>query len=154
MARSVAATTDTFATDLRYARSEALKRGQTVSLCVASNPDSDLRTCANAAGTAGYAAGWLVFVDLDGDGTLDGTDTILRVQQALTERVNGASSNTTATAKSFTFLNNGLSTAAQSGVTFTPHTSDTAESSAMQRMVCVARTGRARITSAGASSCS
>ena len=151
--RSVAVTTDTFVSDLRFARSEALKRGQTVSVCIASNPDATTRSCATAAGTAGYAAGWLVFVDLNGDGALGNTDTVLRVQQDLTNRINGATSNNAATTKAFTFMNNGLSAASQSGVTFTPHTSDTTTSSALQRMVCVARTGRARITSAGATSC-
>jgi len=151
--RSVATATDTFVSDLRYARSEALKRGQTVSVCIASTPDADTRSCAAAAGTAGYAAGWLVFVDLNGDGALGNTDTVLRVQQSLATRLTGATSNNAATAKAFTFMNNGLSTAAQSGVTFTPNTTDTAVSSSIQRMVCVARTGRARITAAGATSC-
>jgi type IV fimbrial biogenesis protein FimT len=63
--------------DMQYARSEAIKEGQTVTVCVSTNSTS----CAGAA-VSTWEKGWLVFSDLNGDHQVNGTDTILRVQSA------------------------------------------------------------------------
>lgn len=69
-------------TALGLARSEAIKRGLTVSLC----PSSDQATCTG--GTA-WEEGWIVFLDRDGDGSRDPDgdpdldDLLLRVHAAL-----------------------------------------------------------------------
>ena len=60
---------------LGLARSEAGKRSQQVSICIS----SDSATCTGA----NWEEGWLVYVDTNNDGILNGTDEILRVQQAL-----------------------------------------------------------------------
>lgn len=59
---------------LQLARSEAVKRGQPVSLC----KSADGAAC-NGGGN--WNQGWIVFLDVDGDGALDGADgdTILNV---------------------------------------------------------------------------
>lgn len=63
--------------DLQYARSEAIKEGQTVSVCVSTNGT----TCAS--GSTAWQNGWLVFADKNGNGSIDNaTDVILRVQPA------------------------------------------------------------------------
>lgn len=67
-----------------YAKSEAVKRGLRVTICSRQN-DS---TC--AASTT-WDTGWLVFVDVDGDGVCDGCgaanppDTILQVRSPVTD---------------------------------------------------------------------
>lgn len=62
---------------LSLARSEAIKRGTFVSVCKSSNQT----TCSNS---ANWEDGWIVFVDEDGDRTIDaGTDTIIRTHQGL-----------------------------------------------------------------------
>ncbi|GAB4361712.1 MAG: GspH/FimT family pseudopilin [Gammaproteobacteria bacterium] len=68
-----------FVSSLQIARSEAVKRGQAVSLC----KSADGATCTNG---GNWAQGWLVFTDVDGDGVLDAADgdTILNVGAALT----------------------------------------------------------------------
>lgn len=60
---------------LGLARSESVKRSQQVSICVSSDS-------ANCTG-ANWEDGWLVYADTNNDGSLNGTDEILRVQQAL-----------------------------------------------------------------------
>jgi len=60
---------------LGLARSEAVKRSQQVSICVS----SDSLTCTGG----NWEDGWLVYADTNNDGSLNGTDETLRVQQAL-----------------------------------------------------------------------
>lgn len=60
--------------DLMYAREEAVKEGQPVSACISNNGTA----CAGAS----WAQGWIVFSDSNGDGVLNGTDAILKVQAA------------------------------------------------------------------------
>ena len=62
--------------DMMYARTEALKRGTWVSIC----PSSDQQTCTT---TNVWENGWIVFSDVDGSGTLQSVDTILKVRQKL-----------------------------------------------------------------------
>jgi len=52
------------------ARTEAIKQQKQVSLCPSSNPTGDQPTC-----TADSTAGWIVFVDTDGNCTRTGDDT-------------------------------------------------------------------------------
>ncbi len=60
--------------DLEFARSEAIKEGQTVSVCVSSNGTS----CTS--GTS-WQNGWIVFSDQNGDGAVESPpDIILRTQ--------------------------------------------------------------------------
>lgn len=61
---------------LAYARSEAVKTSQQVSLC----SSSDAATCTGT----GWEQGWMIYADANGNGAFNaGTETILRAQQAL-----------------------------------------------------------------------
>lgn len=63
-------------TMLNYARSEAIKRGARVTVCSS--------TAGNAcAGSTTWDTGLLVFADADGDGVVDGGETVLQVRQGL-----------------------------------------------------------------------
>jgi type IV fimbrial biogenesis protein FimT len=66
--------------DLQYARSEAIKEGQTVTVCVSTNQT------ACTGGTA-WANGWIVFSDPNANATVDAGETVLRVQSAFTGRI-------------------------------------------------------------------
>lgn len=57
--------------DATYARSEAITRGNSVSLCTSNTGTACTRT--------GWQDGWITFIDSDGNGVLDGANTILRV---------------------------------------------------------------------------
>jgi type IV fimbrial biogenesis protein FimT len=62
---------------LNFARSEAIKRGDPVSVC----SSSDGSTCA---GSTAWANGWIAFSDVDGTaGTVDAGDQVLQVWPAV-----------------------------------------------------------------------
>jgi len=63
-------------TALNYARSEAVKRGATATVCSTSGGTA-------CAGSKNWATGWMVFADADGDGTVDAGESVLRVWPAL-----------------------------------------------------------------------
>lgn len=68
--------TNTLVSALTFARSEAIRRGTTVSMC----PSSDQTSCT---GGTDWTVGWIVFGDADGNGEpADATD-LLRVWQSL-----------------------------------------------------------------------
>lgn len=88
----IAAQTNELVAALNLARSEAITRGTTMTLCRSDDPDKPIRndtnprtgpSCSTAAGT-GWQNGWLLFVDEDGDGTLDATEVRLKVGQPRT----------------------------------------------------------------------
>ena len=75
LSNRITAQTNDLVSDLAFARSEAIKRGVTVTACFANTPT----TC--GAGT-NWTAGWIVFVDAGTAGDATG-DTILRTHEAL-----------------------------------------------------------------------
>lgn len=64
-------------TDIALARSESIKRGKRVTICMS----TDGASC--AASPATWASGRIVFVDLNADGAVDSGETILRITTAL-----------------------------------------------------------------------
>jgi len=70
-------TTSLFA-DLYYARSEAIKRKEKVTLCRSSDAMADNPVCGGASNS--WSDGWIVFVNVDGAANAyDGTDILLKV---------------------------------------------------------------------------
>ena len=72
----MAAQSNDFLSALQLARSEAVKRGFTVSVC----KSADSASCTTA-GT--WAQGWIVFTDVNSNGALNGTDVLIRAFPAL-----------------------------------------------------------------------
>jgi len=62
---------------INLARLEAIKRSRVVVLCASGGTNSCLTDA-----TANWNNGWLVFVDENGDGVLDGNETILKQEDA------------------------------------------------------------------------
>ena len=60
-------------------RSEAIKRGQRVTIC----QSADTRSCTKD--SANWHDGWVVFVDSNEDNKIDSNESILRVQQTITD---------------------------------------------------------------------
>lgn len=71
-----AAQSNEFLSALNFTRSEAIKRGHSVTLCRSINAT----TCATA---GGWENGWLAFSDPNGNGTMDTGETSIRVWAAL-----------------------------------------------------------------------
>lgn len=65
-----------FLTAISITRSEAVKRGDRVTMCIS----SDGATCIT---TGDWVQGWIVFIDSDNDATVDAGEEILRVHGAL-----------------------------------------------------------------------
>jgi type IV fimbrial biogenesis protein FimT len=61
--------------DMQFARGEAIKEGQTVTICAANAAGTQ------CAGTTAWNSGWIVFSDTGVVGTVDGTDAILKIQK-------------------------------------------------------------------------
>jgi type IV fimbrial biogenesis protein FimT len=66
--------------DMMYARSEAVREGQTVTVCVSSNRVA-------CTGGANWASGWIVFSDPNGNQIVDAGEIVLRTQAAFTGTV-------------------------------------------------------------------
>jgi type IV fimbrial biogenesis protein FimT len=64
--------------DMQYARSEAIKEGQTVTVCSSANSTAVAPTCS---GTTSWQSGWVVFSDPNNNQTVDALEPILRVQR-------------------------------------------------------------------------
>jgi type IV fimbrial biogenesis protein FimT len=69
---------DVVVDSMAYARSEAVKRNGRVTMC----RSTDGAACTTAAG-GDWRGGWIIFVDGDTAATVDGSDTVLRVQGRL-----------------------------------------------------------------------
>lgn len=64
---------------LNLARSEAVKRGGTVTVCPSASPDPATAQCTGSQ----WEIGWIVFVDRNGNGSFDANDEILRASGPL-----------------------------------------------------------------------
>src|SRR5215472_4830799 len=92
--------------DLQFARSEAIKEGQTITACVS----RDGATC--DLGSVTWQEGWIVFQDSNNNQTVDPGEAVLRVQRAF----NGTDTFTADNGvSSVTFNREGFATAAGAG---------------------------------------
>lgn len=143
---------NTFMADMRYARSEAIRRGGRVVMCRSDAPEAASPACGSGSGPGGngWVSGWIIFYDQDGNGTRTAasTDPVLRVQSPMT------SVDSIAEASSTKFLFSGTgrlqnltsTTTLQFGGGNFPNTT--------QRVVCVSLSGRVRVAGDGYASCS
>lgn len=136
--RALSAQVTEFMSALRFARSEALKRGTVVTLCAA-DAGAPTPQC-QAPHAADWRGGWLVFVDLGTRGRIDAADLLLRVQQPLT-RTGGVAG----TRASVSFGASGISTDASSHYLFDPAPA-AAGDLPPPVLVCVSKQGRPRVS--------
>jgi type IV fimbrial biogenesis protein FimT len=77
----IAGVAHNLAVDLQLAREEAVTSGERISVC----PSTDKVSCNS--GGKGWEQGWVVFVDGGTEGTIDGTDQILRQGVPVTNHI-------------------------------------------------------------------
>jgi type IV fimbrial biogenesis protein FimT len=65
--------------DMQFARSQAVKQGQSVTVCASSSPYTQ---CTGGGGGSTWQHGWIVFLDANGNKQVDAGETIVRVQPA------------------------------------------------------------------------
>ena len=143
---------NTFLADLRFARSEAIRLGGNVVMCRSDTPEATNPTCGTGSGPGGngWVSGWIIFHDLNNNGSKTSAEPLLRVQAANTSIdsivESGSSSSTkirfTATGR---LLNLSSATSIQFGGS--QYAND------VQRILCVSLGGRGRIAGNGLSSC-
>jgi type IV fimbrial biogenesis protein FimT len=143
---------NTFMTDLRYARSEAIRRGGHVILCRTDAPESATPSCDTSAGTTGkgWATGWIVVHDVDGSGNWSTGDTTLR-QQSAVAGIDAILEGTPSSATKFTFTATGRLSDVASAAKVKFGGSDF--STDLQRVMCVSAGGRARLAGDGSTTC-
>lgn len=120
--QAAASNADEFAEAVRLARTEAMKRGTSVTLCASSNSTS----CANS---DVWASGWII--------TAAGTNQVLKVQNTVR-----AVNSITAADDTITFAATGIVTGGSGNYVFLPVGGDTSK----QRTVAVNVQGRVRVT--------
>lgn len=123
-----------FITALMLARSEAVKRGSTVTVCSSTNGMA-------CSGLSNWENGWLVFVDADGDGVVDAGDLPVQAGQPL------AGGNTLKSGRAATRVT-------YSGNGFTAGFNDTfslcdSRGAAFSRRILLSNQGRVRIETGG-----
>lgn len=149
---SMASGVNTFMSDLRYARSEAVRLGGGVVMCRSNDPEAASPVCGSGTGAdgKGWISGWVIFQDLNTNGDIDANEPLLRVQARNTSIDSimeaGASSST-----KFRFTGTGR-LADSGGATQLTFGGSDFESS-LKRVVCVSLGGRARIAGDGSTSC-
>jgi len=135
-ARALTAQAAEFMAALRFARSEAIKRGAVVTVCAAEPAATPQCQTARA---ADWRAGWLVFVDRGQRGVIEAGEPLLRVQQPLPR-----SGGVAGTRAGISFTAAGFSTDAASHFLFNPPPEAVLDAPPAL-LVCVSKQGRARL---------
>lgn len=129
--------------DTRFARSEAIKRGASVTICPSADPDVASPTCSGS----DWKTGWIVFVDSNANNGRDNGEELLRRQ----EKFNGSYAITGVggtTVSSWRFNSEGRIPGNPNGLQFSgPSTAS------QNRYLCVSSSGRVRLAAKGATSC-
>lgn len=93
--------------DMQYARAEAAREGQSITVCISKNQTS----CDS--GSTSWQEGWIVFTDINSDQAVDNAgDTVLRIQRALSGTDTFQSTNTDS---AVTFNREGFATLGATG---------------------------------------
>ena len=120
---------------LSYARSEAIKRNSTVSMCART---SNAETCS---GANSWQNGWLVFDDVDGNGSLGIGDTLLRVFNPIASGSTIVETSATPLTV-ITYKGSGFLTVASAEFKYCGVNNKSSNS----RAIIISRTGRARLS--------
>ncbi len=148
---SVSSDVNTFLSDMRFARGEAVRRGTLVVMCASNNPE----TAPDCDGGVNWHKGWIVFEDRNNSGTYDSTapaEPLLR-QQGPISRSGGMIDGSGAATK-FHFVATGRLRSVADATNITVSPASGSGDTTLQRIVCVSASGRARVAGDGSSSCS
>jgi type IV fimbrial biogenesis protein FimT len=99
--------------DMQFARAEAIKEGQTVTICSSNNGT----TCS---GTSTWTFGWIVFADANNNQAVDAGEPVMRVQRAMGGGDTFVANNNI---KAITFNREGFALGIPAGVMLTLHNS-------------------------------
>jgi type IV fimbrial biogenesis protein FimT len=143
---------NTFMSDLRYARSESIRRGGGVVMCRSDAPEASVPSCGSGSGFAGngWVSGWIIFHDGNNNARVDTEDVVLRVQSPIAT-INAISDGNVLSSK-FRFTATGRLRESNAAASLR-FGADPVFAIAAQRTVCVSSGGRARSAGDGSAVC-
>lgn len=134
-------------TALLYARSEALKRGGNVIICRSVSAHTLTPTCdagdSDPSSNSGWGDGWIVFHDRNGDGKLSNLEPLLRIQTKLFQSPKEGAITPSPNRKQIKF--NSLGQVYGNYIQFAVAQSPDLKELNLQRYICIASGGRARV---------
>lgn len=137
---AMASAVNTFMADMRYARSESIRRNGGVVMCRSINAETNA-TCAVSGDAGDWETGWIVFHNLNNGSNRSTNEPLLRVQGPITSVNTIAESGSSDTIFRFTATGR-LSLSSSTSIQFG---SNPKFASDARRIVCVNLGGRARI---------
>jgi type IV fimbrial biogenesis protein FimT len=146
---TISSNVNTFMADMRFARSESIRRGGSVVMCRSDDPEAANPTCGSGSGPGsnGWVSGWIIFHDWNNNNEQGNGEPLLRVQGPITS-MDSISEVGSSTRFKFTATGRqGLSgaTSLRFGGDNYPET--------RQRKVCVSMSGRVRVAGDGLAAC-
>jgi len=141
---------NTFMADMRFARSESMRRGGGVVMCRSDAPEAVNPVCNidGGPGGRGWASGWIVYLDANNDGVV-AAGNLLRMQLPLGTMDSITESGAASTKFSFTATGRLLNPSSATEIRF----GGSKYASNVRRVLCVSAGGRARIAGDDAASC-
>ena len=138
---------NSYLADLRYARSEAIRRGAVVIMCRSDTPEAAVPSCGTGS-ASGWETGWIIFQDANSNADYAAGEPLLRVQAAVTA-VNVITDSVGSTKFQFTATGQ-LKSNVNSTITFggAPLYTTTTK-----RVVCVTLGGRGKVAGDGTATC-
>jgi type IV fimbrial biogenesis protein FimT len=149
---TISSNVNTFMADLRYARSESIRRGGSVVMCRSDVPEAVNPVCNTTAGPhgKGWVSGWLVFVDSDNSVDKASSELLLRLQSPL-RGMDSITENDINASTKFRFTATGRLFNASSATSI--QFGGNVFASDVRRILCINPGGRARIAGDGNASC-
>ncbi len=140
----------TLASQLNYARSEALSRGYSVTVCRSDDPTATNPTCGGS-----WSNGWIIFLDNNSSGAMgvvDSGEQILRVSNSMGNNSLRVFESTAAAAQNFiTFKRDGTANNVAGVVSSTFAICDVDKNVKYARAVLVEKSGKVLLSSANSS---
>lgn len=150
---SVTSQVNDFIADSRFARTEALRRGMSVTMCRSSDPDAASPTCAGTDVTSGWEGGWIIFVDNDSSNSRQNGEELLRVHAA-TPDSGGIRKSDHSNYNRLRYRATGWAVAANATLRFMPKSPAAQADVTQGRTVCISSLGRVRALPTSDASCS
>ena len=151
---TISSAVNTFLADMRYARSESIRRGGGVVMCRSDAPEATDPVCNadSGPGRKGWVSGWIIYIDSNNNGKINPNE-LLRVQSPITsvDSIREGSDAGSDSSTKFSFTATGrLNLSAATSIRF----GGNEFANTIQRRVCVNLGGRARIVGDGSLLCS
>lgn len=132
-ANRLATESDALLGDLQYARSEAIREGQQVTVCVS----SDRANCDTVGNPPTWQEGWIVFSNPNSKTGVDANDPLLRVNKGFS--ANGDTFNSSNTTSTINFSGEGFANLGAASMAIKLH--DSTANSAYTRCVVITQAG-------------